>query len=103
MSLFLPGYIDLHNHILPGLDDGPRTMNESVLLAKAMFAAGYRSAVATTQTFEGRPAPTQITERLAELQEDLNRQAVSLTLLPGSEPHIVPPLLIILKKVRPDP
>jgi protein-tyrosine phosphatase len=94
----LPGYIDLHNHILPGLDDGPRTMNESVLLARAMVAVGYDTVIATPHTFEGRPAPALISERLQELQEELKRQKVPLTILPGSEPHIEPEIPALLEK-----
>jgi protein-tyrosine phosphatase len=94
----LPGYIDLHNHILPGLDDGPRTMNESVLLARAMVAAGYDTVIATPHTFEGRPAPALIDESLQELQEELIHQKVPLTILPGSEPHIEPGIPDLLEK-----
>ena len=39
--------IDLHCHILPGIDDGPRTMEDSVALASAAFADGTRTVVAT--------------------------------------------------------
>jgi len=49
----LPNYIELHNHILPGLDEGPHTMNEAMLLARAMVAAGYSTIVTTPHTFEG--------------------------------------------------
>lgn len=94
----MPDYIDLHNHILPGLDDGPRTLNEAVMLAKAMVAAGYSTVVATPHSFEGQPAPALIAERLAELQEELKRQSIALTLLPGSEPHIEPDLLTLLEE-----
>lgn len=93
----MPNYIDLHNHILPGIDDGPRTMNEAVLMARAMVAAGYRMVVATPHTFEGRPTPILINEYLVELQEELNRQSVSLKLLPGSESHIEPDLAVRLE------
>jgi protein-tyrosine phosphatase len=39
--------IDLHCHILPGLDDGPKTMQESVEMAKAAIAGGTTHLVAT--------------------------------------------------------
>ena len=39
--------IDLHTHLLPGLDDGPSTLDESVALAQAMVAAGTQVDVAT--------------------------------------------------------
>lgn len=91
-------YVDIHNHILPGLDDGPRTMNEAVMLALAMVAADYDTVIATPHTFEGRPAPALIDESLQELQEELKRQKVPLTILPGSEPHIEPGIPALLEK-----
>lgn len=94
----MSGYVDIHNHILPGLDDGPRIMSESLLLARAMVAVGYDTVVATPHTFEGKPAPSLIYERLQELQQELNRHSVPLTLLPGSEPHIEPDLINTLEK-----
>jgi protein-tyrosine phosphatase len=86
-------YIDLHNHILPGIDDGPRTMNESVMLARAMVSVGYETVAVTPHSFEGRPTPALILERLADLQFELDRLNVPLKLLPGAEQHIEPALL----------
>ena len=39
--------IDLHCHVLPGIDDGPRTLDDSLALARAAVAAGTRTIVAT--------------------------------------------------------
>jgi len=94
----LSNYVDIHNHILPGLDDGPRTMNEAVMLARAMVAAGYDTIIATPHTFEGKPTPALIIQRLQELQEELKRQSIPLTILPGSEPHIEPGIPALLEK-----
>lgn len=93
----MPGYIDLHNHILPGIDDGPLTMSEAVLLARALVAVGYETVVATPHSCEGRPAPALILERLQELQEELSRLEIPLKLLPGAEQHIEPETLARLQ------
>jgi protein-tyrosine phosphatase len=84
----MKNYIDLHTHILPDIDDGPRTLNESVMLAEAFVAAGYETVVATPHTLNGRPTPAQIMARLDELQNELDRKKIPLKLLPGSEQHI---------------
>jgi len=86
------GFIDLHNHILPGLDDGPQTMSESILLARALIVSGFDTVVATPHSVEGRPAPDLIRQRLQELKEELARREIPLTVLPGAEPHIEPRL-----------
>lgn len=39
--------IDLHCHVLPGLDDGPETIEQSLALAAAAAAGGTRTIVAT--------------------------------------------------------
>ena len=41
------GLIDLHSHVLSGIDDGPATIEGSVALARAAAAAGTRKLVAT--------------------------------------------------------
>ncbi|MFU8795092.1 MAG: tyrosine-protein phosphatase [Dethiobacteria bacterium] len=86
----MSGYIDLHNHILHNIDDGPGTLNEAVMLARAMVAAGYDTVVATPHVSEGKPAPAVIKKRLLEIQKELFKEQIPLILLPGSEHHIDP-------------
>jgi len=86
----MPGYIDLHTHILHDIDDGPRTLNEAVMLARGLVDAGYEAVVATPHACEGSPTPPLIKERVSELQQELNRQQITLKILPGSELHIEP-------------
>ena len=92
------GYIDLHNHILPGIDDGPREIEEAVTLARDLVAAGYSTVVATPHACGGRPHPAVINERLAGLQEELDHQGISLKLLPGAENHISPDLAELVEQ-----
>jgi protein-tyrosine phosphatase len=86
----VPRYIDLHTHILHSIDDGPRTLNEAVMLARGLVDAGYEAVVATPHACEGSPAPAIIKARVSELQAELNRQQIALKILPGSELHIEP-------------
>src|SRR5215472_12661593 len=44
--------IDLHCHILPGLDDGPNTMEESLAMAESAMADGITHVVATPHSSE---------------------------------------------------
>ncbi len=93
----LLNYIDLHNHILPAIDDGPRSMAQSVALARPLVSAGFDTVVATPHTCEGRPEPAVILENLRGLQDELNRLEIPLKVLPGSEQHIEPKTLELLK------
>ncbi len=70
-SGMLDGYVDWHSHILPGVDDGIRTMDESLDTLKAFEEHGVRKVWLTPHVMEDCP---NTTERLRERFEDL-RQA----------------------------
>lgn len=87
--------IDTHLHILPGLDDGPETMEESVALARVLVQEGVHTAVATphyNDLFPRRSA-VEIQERVNALQQALDRQGVLLRLFTGHEALIKPGLV----------
>lgn len=44
---FLGGFVDMHNHILPGIDDGAKTVEESLALIKGFSAMGIEKFIAT--------------------------------------------------------
>ncbi len=49
-----PVLVDLHCHYLPGVDDGARTLDEALSLARAASRNGIRAAVLTPHVFPGR-------------------------------------------------
>lgn len=82
--------IDLHTHILPGVDDGVRTEDDAVAFARVAVADGIRTMVATPHCKEGffyieRDAVLAATDRL---RDRLRRERVDLELLPGAEVHL---------------
>src|SRR2546423_474209 len=86
--------IDLHNHILPGVDDGAGSMEEACRMAKALVDQGVSQVCCTPHTTEWATAgdEARIRERVSELQTALAEQAISLQLLAGSEAHLSPTL-----------
>ena len=56
--------IDLHTHILPGIDDGVRTLAESVELARAAAADGVTVLAATPHVRDDYPTSAETMERL---------------------------------------
>lgn len=58
--------IDTHCHLLPAIDDGPRSLRDSVEMARALVAAGVRMAVCTPHF--SRRFPTRVGD--ARLQKD---------------------------------
>jgi protein-tyrosine phosphatase len=78
--------IDLHCHVLPGIDDGPATIEESVELARTALAAGIDTLVATPHVNSRTPNDAEtIAAVLAILRERLAREQVDVEVLPGAE------------------
>lgn len=92
--------IDIHNHILPGLDDGPETAEESLELAEALVRAGFTAAVTTPHVLPGLYENTReaILEAVAGLKERLAAERIPLEIYPGSECRITPELPERLEK-----
>jgi protein-tyrosine phosphatase len=78
--------IDIHCHVLPGLDDGPANMHEAVMLAEAAAASGTTVLVATPHIDNTwRVRPELIAERADALQRELGEQGVELEIRTGAE------------------
>lgn len=78
--------IDTHCHLLPGLDDGPRVVGDSVDMGRALAAAGV-TGVACTPHFSGR-FPTPVDDghaALKELRAVLAAESVELEIVLGAE------------------
>lgn len=47
------GFIDIHSHILPGIDDGPKNIDESLKLISEIKNLGFKKIYATPHTYHG--------------------------------------------------
>jgi len=79
--------IDLHHHLLPGIDDGPPTLDDALALARAAVAAGTTTVVATPHVSRSYPANTaaSIAEQVTALQGALAGASIPLRVLRGAE------------------
>jgi protein-tyrosine phosphatase len=78
--------IDLHAHLLPGLDDGPASLAASVEMARAAHEAGIRKVACTPHVSERFPTePATIVEAVRVLGEALEAADVPLEVVPGAE------------------
>jgi len=78
--------IDLHCHVLPGIDDGPKTIEESLAVARAAAAAGTRTIVATSHVSWEYPNRADTIARLvAELNGRLSAAGDALEIRSGAE------------------
>ena len=87
--------IDTHLHILPGVDDGPETVQESLTLAQMLVQEGIQAAIATPHYNDEFPqrSVAEIRERVYYLQQELDRHAIPLRLFAGHEALIKAGLL----------
>src|SRR3954470_7199560 len=80
------GRAEIHFHILPGVDDGPATMEDSLELARLAVRDGTRTVVATPHIRrEDLADPSDVRPRVAELQDRLRLDGIPLSVLPGGE------------------
>jgi protein-tyrosine phosphatase len=91
--------IDLHCHILPGIDDGARSLEESLSMARTAVKDGLHTIVATPHTLNGiylNPAK-RVTSLVAALQKILTENHIELRLFAGSEVHLCPQMVKRIK------
>ncbi len=95
--------IDFHCHLLPNLDDGPATLNESVEMARALARAGYRQVYCTPHLIKGvyDAGNDAVRNGTEELQLILDREGIDLRLVPGREYYLDEFFLDYLKEPLP--
>lgn len=82
--------IDLHTHILPGVDDGAKTMDDAVAFARVAAADGVSTIVATPHYRDGffiNPRP-DVLAGVEALNGRLLEERIPILVLPGAEVHI---------------
>lgn len=81
--------IDIHTHILPGLDDGARDMDDSLAMAEIAWKSGVHTVAATSHANTGgyfpEYSPKTYLERLNLFRDALEHEGIGLTVLSGME------------------
>lgn len=82
--------IDLHCHILYGIDDGAQTLEDSLAMAHAAVAEGITHILVTPHHKNGTyiNEKDSILEKMAELQQEFDACGIEITLFPGQEVRI---------------
>lgn len=80
------GMIDLHCHILPELDDGSRSIGDSVAMARQAHEDGIEAVCATPHIRHDHDVHIpEIATRVARLQSTLDAEGIPVRVLPGGE------------------
>jgi protein-tyrosine phosphatase len=84
--------IDLHCHILPGIDDGATDVSVSLQMARAFVADGVTTVACTPHILQGlyQNSGPGIRQATARLQQCLDQEGIPLRLVTGADNHIVP-------------
>jgi protein-tyrosine phosphatase len=84
--------IDIHCHLLPGIDDGAQTLASSLDMARIAVADGITTIFCTPHIYPGLYENTgpDIRRRVAALQQNLRDAGITLALNHGADTHLVP-------------
>lgn len=82
--------IDIHCHILPGIDDGAASFTDSIAMANAAVEQGIDTIIATPHHRNGKynNVKSDILAYTEELNTMLQRENIPLTILPGQETRL---------------
>lgn len=85
----MTGFVDIHHHILPGLDDGPRTEQDAEEMLNAAEKEGIAALVATPHIYPGRARfdETNYHDALRWARKKCESRHPGLRILAGAEVH----------------
>ncbi|MHB1843564.1 MAG: tyrosine-protein phosphatase [Deltaproteobacteria bacterium] len=93
-----PGYIDLHCHLLPALDDGAQSTEDALLMARALAAAGFTDVAPSPHAWPELPPASVAAERRAALAQRFAEEGIELRLHPNAENRLDAELLERLER-----
>lgn len=92
-------YIDIHSHILPGIDDGATDEKESLKMFQIAAESGIGTIIATPHFHyrRGHASPLRIREKVSDMQKMLEEDRIPIKLYVGNELYYTHELLEIVK------
>lgn len=81
------GFIDLHSHVLPALDDGAKDLNKTREMLQIAYEEGIREIIATPHFFASRKSASveEIKETIACVENSMKNWGFSIKIYPGNE------------------
>lgn len=91
--------IDLHCHMLPGIDDGATDLEMALAMARMAVEDGVRRQACTPHIYPGMYENTGdgIRDAIAKLQAELDRHGIVLQLMQGADVHLQPNLVASIR------
>jgi protein-tyrosine phosphatase len=87
----MDGLVDIHAHLLPGIDDGPEDLDGALAMARAAAAAGTQTVVATPHLRADFPDVhlDEIAQRCHGLRQAIEAEGIPLRLVCGAEVSLI--------------
>lgn len=84
--------IDIHSHILPGLDDGAKNIDDTLGIVRQLQGAGFETLLATPHVLEGTDfiSPEDILQATERVRQAVTEAGIPVNILPGAENYIFP-------------
>ena len=88
---YLEGFVDIHNHILPGIDDGAKTVDESIALIKGFSEFGVTNFIATPHIIHNYypNSPESIGSSLMILKNELLKRDMKAVSIRAAAEHMI--------------
>jgi tyrosine-protein phosphatase YwqE len=82
--------VDMHSHLIPGIDDGAKTMEQSVEMIKKFASLGYKKIVTTPHVMSDfyRNTPEIILSGLENVRAELKKQHVDIEFFAAAEYYL---------------
>ena len=79
--------VDMHSHVLPGIDDGAQNVGQSIELIRKMMEVGIRKIIATPHVMADyyRNTPETIGNALSVLKDEIKRQGINIEIEAAAE------------------
>lgn len=94
------GYIDVHSHILPGMDDGSRSMEQSIEMLRIAWEEGTEVIIATPHNMPGKGCPNRglVKNAVEKLKSAAHNAGLPIIILMGTEYFYRQEVLEILER-----
>ena len=93
------GYIDIHSHILPGMDDGSRSMEQTLRMLEIAVSEGITAMLATPHNMPGKGCPPAgvVRRKAEELRRITEKEGIQIEIMTGTEYYYRGDVLDILE------
>jgi len=92
--------VDLHSHLIPGIDDGSQSMEESLVLLRGIEALGYQKVITTPHIMADayRNTPKIIKNGLTKLREAASKEGIDVKIDAAAEYYLDDGFVDLLEK-----